>query len=120
MVFLVGGLSLDLWRAFSERRALAALADAAAVAGASAIDEPAYRSSNVVQLVPREAEARARASLAEQLDVRSLRGAIVTADTERVTVVVTGSVDFTLLDLVRQGGAFEVRTQATARPEASS
>jgi Flp pilus assembly protein TadG len=43
MLFLLGGISLDLWRAFSERRSLAATADAAAVAGASALDEAAYR-----------------------------------------------------------------------------
>jgi Flp pilus assembly protein TadG len=42
MLFLLGGISLDLWRAFSERRSLAATADAAAVAGASALDEAAY------------------------------------------------------------------------------
>ena len=36
MLFLLGGISLDLWRSFSERRALAATADAAALAGASA------------------------------------------------------------------------------------
>src|ERR1700716_167274 len=29
MLFLLGGISLDLWRAFSERRSLAATADAA-------------------------------------------------------------------------------------------
>ena len=40
MLFLLGGISLDLWRAFSERRSLAASADAAAVAGASAWTRP--------------------------------------------------------------------------------
>ncbi|MGH9030897.1 MAG: pilus assembly protein TadG-related protein, partial [Acidimicrobiia bacterium] len=39
MLLLLGGISLDLWRAFSERRALASAADAAAIAGASALDE---------------------------------------------------------------------------------
>jgi Flp pilus assembly protein TadG len=43
MLLFVGGLSLDLWHAFSERRSLAAAADAGARAGASMIDEQACR-----------------------------------------------------------------------------
>ncbi len=60
MLFLLGGISLDLWRAFSERRSLAATADAAAVAGASALDEAEYRNSGAVRLVPADAQRRAR------------------------------------------------------------
>ena len=41
MLFALGGISVDLWRSFSARRALASGADAAALAGASAIDEDA-------------------------------------------------------------------------------
>ena len=71
MLFLLGGISLDLWRAFSERRSLAATADAAAVAGASALDEAAYRNSGAVRLVPVDAQRRARASLADQGNERT-------------------------------------------------
>lgn len=116
MVLLLGGISLDLWRAFSERRSLASLADAAAVAGASAVDEGAYRSTSTVQLVPAEAEERARASLAGQLDRRALRSARVSADFDHVTVVVGGSVDFSLLQLVTPGDRFELEVRATAQP----
>jgi Flp pilus assembly protein TadG len=119
MVFLLGGISLDLWRAFSERRALAAVADAAAVAGASALDTAAYRAANTVQLVPVEAERRARASLADQLDQRALRGAHVTASTTEVTVVVAGRVDFSLLRILSPVDAFELTVRATAQPEPS-
>ena len=52
LLFALGGISLDLWRGFSARRSLATAADAAALAGASAIDEEAYRRSGVVQLDP--------------------------------------------------------------------
>lgn len=117
MVFLLGGISLDLWRAFSERRSLASAADAAAVAGASAVDEAVYRSTNDVQLLPAQAEQRARASLASQLDRRSLRGARVRADLDQVTVVVSGSVDFTLLNLTSPGDTFDVEVRATATPQ---
>jgi Flp pilus assembly protein TadG len=119
MLFLLGGISLDLWRAFSERRSLAASADAAAVAGASALDEAAYRSSGAVRLVPADAQRRARASLADQLDRRALRDARVEATEDTVMVTVDGSVDFSLLQIVAPGDEFEITVHATARPQAS-
>ena len=119
MLFLLGGISLDLWRAFSERRSLAATADAAAVAGASALDEGAYRSGGVVRRVPADAQRRAQASLAEQLDRRALRDARVVASEEQVTVTVGGSVDFSLLQIVAPGDEFAITVRATAHPQAS-
>jgi Flp pilus assembly protein TadG len=119
MLFLLGGISLDLWRAFSERRSLAATADAAAVAGASALDEAAYRSSGVVRLVPADAQRRARASLADQLDRRALRDSRVEATEDTVMVTVGGSIDFSLLQIVSPGDEFAITVHATARPQAS-
>ena len=119
MLFLLGGISLDLWRAFSERRSLAATADAAAVAGASALDEAAYRSSGAVRLAPADARRRAEASLADQLDRRALRDARVDATEEEVRVVVGGSVAFSLLQMVAPGDEFAITVHATARPQAS-
>lgn len=119
MLFLLGGISLDLWRAFSERRSLAASADAAAVAGASALDEPAYRSTGAVRLVPADAQRRARASLADQLDRRALRDARIEATEDAVMVTVGGSVDFSLLQIVAPGDEFAITVHATARPQAS-
>jgi Flp pilus assembly protein TadG len=119
MLLLLGGISLDLWRAFSERRTLAATADAAAVAGASALDEAAYRNSGAVRLVPADAQRRARASLADQLDRRALRDARVEATEDTVMVTVGGSVDFSLLQIVAPGDEFAITVHATARPQAS-
>jgi Flp pilus assembly protein TadG len=119
MLFFLGGISLDLWRAFSERRSLAATADAAAVAGASSLDEAAYRSSGAVRLVPADAERRARASLAEQLDRRALRDARVAATVDEITVTVGGAVGFSLLQIVAPGDEFAITVHATARPQAS-
>jgi Flp pilus assembly protein TadG len=119
MLFLLGGISLDLWRAFSERRSLAATADAAAVAGASALDEAAYRGSGAVRLVPADAQRRAQVSLADQLDRRALRDTRVEATEDKVTVVVGGSVDFSLLQIVAPGDEFAITVHATARPQAS-
>jgi Flp pilus assembly protein TadG len=119
MLFLLGGISLDLWRAFSERRSLAATADAAAVAGASALDEAAYRSSGVVRLAPADAQRRAEASLAEQLDRQALRNTRIVASESEVTVTVGGSVDFSLLQIVAPGDEFAITVRATARPQVS-
>jgi Flp pilus assembly protein TadG len=119
MLFLLGGVSLDLWRAFSERRSLAATADAAAVAGASALDEAAYRSTGAVRLVPADARHRAQVSLADQLDRRALRDARVKATEDEVTVVVGGSIAFSLLQIAAPGDEFAITVRATARPQAS-
>jgi len=119
MLLLLGGISLDLWRAFSERRALASAADAAAIAGASALDEPAYRQTGEVRLAPAAAEQRAEASLTQQFDRRALRGSRVAADDQAVVVEVTGSVHFSLLQVLAPGDAFEITVRATARPQAA-
>ena len=119
MLFLLGGISLDLWRAFSERRTLAGAADAAALAGAGAIDERVFRESAQVQLDPVEARRRARASLAHQLDVDAMQNARVEADSELVVVEVAGEIDFTLLSLADPGDPLEIRVAATARPARS-
>jgi Flp pilus assembly protein TadG len=119
MLFLLGGVSLDLWRAFSTRRALAATADAAALAGASALDEDRYRASGGLVLVPSLVEARARQSVARQRDTVDLRGVEVHTAADSVTVVVHGRVSLTLLDLLHTSN-LDVRVTATATPRRSS
>ena len=119
VLFALGGISLDLWRAFSERRALAATADAAALAGASAIDETRYRSSGAILLDPAVAESRARDHVADQLDRSALRSVSVRADTEAVTVVVHGRVGYTLLGVLVPHDELDVEVTATATPRRS-
>jgi hypothetical protein len=118
MLFALGGISIDLWRSFSARRALAAGADAAALAGASAIDEDRYRSSGTLVLLPALAERRARASVASQLDTAALRAVDVDASERAVTVVVRGNVAFSLLGMFGRGD-FDVEVAATAAPRRS-
>jgi Flp pilus assembly protein TadG len=119
LLFALGGISVDLWRGFSARRSLANAADAAALAGASAIDEDAYRTTGAVQLDPALAEARARADVVRQLDTGARRGVEVRADREAVTVVVRGEIGFTLLGVVDPGADLAVRVSATATPRRS-
>jgi Flp pilus assembly protein TadG len=116
LLFALGGISVDLWRGFAARRSLANTADAAALAGASAIDEEAYRQRGVVQLEPALAEARARAHVARQLDATARRAVDVHADRDGVTVVVHGRIGFTLLGVLAPDGELAVRVTATATP----
>lgn len=120
-VLALGGVTLDFWRAISGWRSLAASADAAAAAGASGIDEAAFRSSGgtVVQLDPARAEQLAYDSLAAQLDADDIDGYEVTATTESVTVVVEGSVELTLPQVVTGAGDVAMSVTATADPRPS-
>jgi hypothetical protein len=58
-VMMLGALSAELWRLIGERNELSAMADAAAVAAAGAIDLDHYRSTGEVKLAATEAEQRA-------------------------------------------------------------
>jgi hypothetical protein len=116
MLLPLGGLGLDLGRAFSSRRSLGAAADAAALAGSGALDVAAYRADGTVRLDPTLAEARARRSVADQLDDGAIRAVRVRVEDQSVTVEVEGEVDLTLLRLVRGAEPFTVTASATARP----
>ena len=116
-VLFLGGISLDLWRVFTERRALAGIADAAAVAGASGLDEAAFRAEEVARLDPRLAEDLAAANIAAQTEGRSLTAASVVADPARIVVVLEGEVDLTLLGALTPGqGPLAIRVRASAEP----
>ena len=122
MLFFLGGIALDMWRAFSERRGLAAMADAAAMAGASGIDEELYRTTGIVELDDRpggRAETLAAQHLAAQDDDASVTGATITVTRQAVVVEVDGSIDFTLLKLFFDAGDdFALKVVAQAEPRA--
>lgn len=110
MLFL-GGLSLDLWRAFEVRRSLAVVVDAAGVAGASALDTERFRAAGQVALDPQAARAAAWARLgaaAGRFEV----------DASPEAVVVTGQRDvpLTLTRALLPGDPLTVRVEATVRP----
>ena len=118
MLLFLGGISLDLWRAFAERRALAERVDSAAVAGGSGIDESAFRANSVVQLDPARADALAWANLSDQPTDPALLSQDVSASTGTVTVTATGQVRFTLLGVLLVGKPFIISVSATVQPEA--
>jgi len=100
------------------RKAVAAVADASAVAGASGIDEMAWRAGELA-LDPARARALAERVIAAEPDAVSLRWRIdVTPDD--ITVTIERDVDLTLLRIMDPSGdPLVVRVSATARPEAS-
>ncbi len=120
MMVFVGGISLDLWRAFSERRALAGVVDAAAVAGSNGIDVGYFRQTSELRLDPPRAEQLAADNLAAQSDTRALVAADTVATTDEVTVTAKGRVNFTLLRMFMAGEEpFTVTVRATADPRRS-
>lgn len=112
------GLAADGTRMLLARRDLQSLADAAALAGASAIDEVAYRASAgaVVRLDPQQARADAAALLATAPAPAGTRAQIVAAP-EALTVVLQRRVEVVFLRLVGLG-AQPVGARARAAPVA--
>jgi uncharacterized membrane protein len=117
LLLLFGGLSIDFWRALALQRELAAVADSAAIAAASGIDEAWYRETGEVTLDPARARALGVASIGVQdLDPVSFE---IATDTDglSVEVVVVDEVELGLLGLfVDQTEPLTVRAEATASP----
>lgn len=118
LILTLGALSLDLWRIVSERRALVGVADAAAYAAASGIDEAVFRAEGSVVLDPGRAVRLGEAALAAQHDPTGFSGGEVLVERTRraVTVRVAGTADTLLLGLLDPGLDPAVIT-VTARAE---
>jgi len=115
LLLLFGGLALDYWRGLSLQRELAAVADSAALAGASGIDEEAYRADGSVVLDSARSRDLVLAAVAWQdTDVLSID---VVVDPGAVTVTLTGEVELGLLGVfVDESEPLTVRATATASP----
>lgn len=113
-----GGLSLDLWRAYSERRAVAGAVDAAAIAGTSGIDESHLRATGRVRLDASRAVLLARASLDRHQPLERIRVA-VSRDRAAIEVTVQRRVPLMLLPLFVAARHLTVTVRAEARPRRS-
>lgn len=113
-LLLLGGIAFDLWRLLGDRRELAALADAAAIAAASGLDADVFRETGVVELDADLVERQVLAILEQQPPsaVDGLSAPRVTFDTLGCDVAVTFDrvFDFALLDF---GRAPEIVLSAT-------
>lgn len=119
MLLALGGLSLDLWRVFSERRDLAGAVDAAAAAGVSGIDDDHFRATGELALDPETVEALVADNLAAQTDLRSLTHVAVETSPQTVSVTAVGTVDLTLTRTLIPLGPLTIRVDATAEPARS-
>ncbi len=99
VIALFAGLVIDTWRVFAIRQDLSGMADAAAIAGATAIDIDHLNETGEVILDGSDAELRAFEYL-EYQDGWSddiAFAIIATGDGSGITVVLERHVDFTLL-----------------------
>lgn len=115
LLLLFGGLALDYWRALATQRELAAVADSAALAAASGVDESVYRESGEIVLDP----VRARGLAAASVSWQNMEFVSVEYDIEPglASVTLTTAVELGLLGLfVDQDAPLTVRASAAATP----
>jgi hypothetical protein len=115
LILTFGGLALDYWRALALQRELASIADSAALAAASGIDEIVYRETGELVLDAQRSTRLARSAV-EWQGVELVSSQIDVA-TESVTVTLVGEVELGLLGVfVDQSEPLTVRASATAVP----
>lgn len=118
LLLLFGGLMVDFWRGLALQRELAAVADSAAIAGASGIDEEHYRATGDVRLLPSRARSLAHASMDFQDAELESSNVEIAADGSGVTVEVDGRLELGLLRvLVDDSEPLVVRASASAVPQ---
>lgn len=93
LLFAVGFLSLDLWSGFSARSQAAAIADSASLAGATALDETAWRTGTLA-LDPTLAETRALTAAANHPSWNDDMTVTAAATPTGITVAVTRTIPF--------------------------
>lgn len=118
VVFVVGGIALDLWRGLAAYRFVSSLVDSAAVAAGSGIDETAWRTEGQLVLDPDRVRARVEDAIVAQAGVPVHHDVFTAADGAEATVTAWTSVDLTLLRLVT-AGPIEVSARATVVPTLS-
>ena len=116
LVLTLGGLSIDLWRGISERRALYHMASAGSLAGSSAIDTETWRESGVLRLDAETAEEVATAAVFSQPGSEELNELWVRVGETSIEVEVARPLEFTLLRLVGLD-QIVVRAWAQAEPQ---
>lgn len=117
LLLLFGGLSLDFWRGLAMQRELASVADSAALAAASGIDEVLYRDSGEILLDSDRAVSLAMTSIAFQ-DVEPIASTIaVASDGAEVTVTLEAQIELGLLAVfIDDDSPLVVRASSTAHP----
>ena len=124
VLLMVGGISLDLWRALAEHRELAGVADAAAVAAASGVDVDHFRETGEVMLAADRAIELAHRLIAAQCPsdgiCPAVDGVSVAVDGVSVVVELRRGFDLTLLGLAVPEGIVAERLEVVARAHADA
>lgn len=115
LLFAVGFLALDLWSGFAARQEAAAIADSAAIAGATALDEAAWR-SGVLALDPPYAEARALAAATAHPAWAGSMTVTAEATVGGVTVSVNRTIPFRFIAALVPGRVANITVSGYAEP----
>lgn len=114
VLLALGGIGLDLWRAVEARQTIAGMAEAAAAAGANALDQAAVRDGVDVVPDPAIATGAALAAVDAHPDTARVTGRDAAVVAGAVTVRVTGQFDLTLLRLIAPDDPLTVTVTAAA------
>lgn len=118
LLFAVGFLALDLWSGFAARQQAAAIADSAAIAGATAVDEAAWRSGDLA-LEPAAAHARAVNAALTHPAWDGTMAVSTAASPGGVTVSVSRSIPFRFISGLVPDRVAEITVSAYAEPGVS-
>ena len=114
MLLALGGLAMDFWRALTVQVELNALADSAAVVGASGVDEGLHRTTGEVTADEGLARVLVARYLEHEPDV-TLVDVSLSSDSTLVTVTVEARVTLGLLRILVDDDSLTVRASASAR-----
>lgn len=115
LLFAVGFLALDLWSGFAARQQAAAIADSAAIAGATAVDEDAWRSGTLA-LDDEQAQARAYDAAMTHPAWDVSMSVSTTAGPVGVTVAVSRTIPFRFISGLVPDQVAEITVTAYAEP----
>ncbi len=125
MIFLVGGMSIDLWRVIAERQDLVQKADAAAAAGANQIDIAEYRLNGVLILDEAAASEAAQQILGQPTtwDFTVVNGGVETRDgdglADDMVVELSREVEFALLGILSPTKSVTITVESVASPQST-
>ena len=117
---MIGGFSVDLWRAFSQRRILTEIADSAARSGANNIDiDQRVLYGNVV-IDSNKAKLSAKESIENNVRINNvyLKDMIITIDqaSNEIDVEINSNYSFFLLGFFPGASDTNIKAHARARP----
>lgn len=119
-LFMIGGISVDLWRAFSQRRTLSEIADSAARNGANNINVDQRALYGNVIIDPNSAKASAQQSINDNaalnnVDIKNSEINVDVANNE-IDVEIRSNYSFFLLGLFPGADDTDIVVRARATP----